>query len=752
MKIIAEPPLQLGMMVSSFDPPQFVGCFFGKLTCKLVPGVVTPSDEPDLVSGDVYADDDLTKPLLYPSDFVPKKPRVDVVVNAAAHAPGKVPVPQLDVSMSLGPIAKTLRVFGKRLWKQGMLARSPGGPAEPFAVQPIGYQFAIGGPGAKQNPAGMGLDGEEMPRVEDPKALLTRPRGDVPPGFGAIPPAWPQRFELTGSYRGNYVKERWPWFPTNFDFGYFNAAPRDQQIDGDLKGDEKLILENLHPAESTFRTRLPGLRLRLFANIRAGDLLTFREIPVRLDTVWVDVPTEKLALVWRGHINVSTPKMREIEHLLLWTEPRAEPAKPLSHYQALLAEHLAEAVEAPEPPDPPTPDDDDAAFEAEFAATDKELAAAEASLEALAAKEAATKAQPIVAATKSAADDLRAMLANTPNLPAANVAEIQGMIAEMQSVEAEFTAMDAEFDADFPPDATLDKIRAGEAGDGPYSLDGQDLAGRDLTKIDWRGSSFAKANLAGAKLSGVRLDDANLIGANLSGADLTGANLNGADLTGAALEGAKFAGAILIEARLVNHNLAGVDFTGCDAAHADFSGSNLRGAKLAQVKLVSADLSKCTLEKADFRGANLARADLGGVQATGANFDGADLSHASGASKGVFVGANFRKVVGLKVVFESALLDKADFSRAKLVGAQFGEASLREANFDRADLATASFDDADLRKAKLTNANLLRAGFDRADMTEANLEGSNAYEAGFWLAQTKDANLKNANLRHTLLG
>lgn len=754
MKIVAQEPFQVGMLPTSFDPPAFVGCFIAKAAFQLKPGgIATPLEEPEGVSGDVYVDDDLAKALLYPSDFVPKKARVDVVLLGTAHAPGKAPLPQLDVGLRLGPIAKTLRIFGKRPWKQGLLGRSPGGPAELFALQPLGYEFAIGGTGSKLNPVGMGLEGDEMPRIEDPKSLLTKPRADAPPGFGPIPLAWPQRFDHVGSYRGNYVKERWPWFPTDFDFAAFNAAPRDQQIEGALKGDEEIVLENLHPEHSTYRSRLPGLRLRMFAKVRQADVFQLREIPVRLDTVWIDMSKEKLVLVWRGHMNVSTPKMREIANLLVWTEPLTEKPKPIEHYEEVLAANLASQIEPAEPPEPPD-EADDGSFDASFAAMDKEFAGAEASLGALAAdaeKAIAKDKLPVIATPKSPADELRAVLASAGDLIPDQVASLEAMIAEIDGAEAEFAAMDKEFAAAFPEEPTADDLLSGKAGPPPYMLDGMDLSGRDLTKLDLRGSSLMKANLAGANLAGVRLDKADLTRADLSGANLTGAFLNDADLTEANVEGVKIAGASLVNATLSKLKLAGVDLTGCDASKADFSGSSFAGAKLERAKFVSADLSDCILEGADARSADFTRTLMSGVKAAKANFEGANWSHAAANENADLTGANLRGIQGIKSVFESAILDRADFSRAILKNAQFGEASLVETNFDRCDLTGASFDDANATGCKLTRANLLRASFERTDLTGANLEGSNAYEAGFWLTKTKDVRLAGTNVRKTLL-
>ncbi len=122
-----------------------------------------------------------------------------------------------------------------------------------------------------------------------------------PAGFGALGQMWIQRFSKLGSYKGNYVKERWPWFPKDFDWSYFNAAPSDLQVNGYLKGDEKLYFENLHPVHSQYNSQLPGLRVRCFiSELNDKKEKLFKEVKMNLDTLWVDMESEKLVLVWRG--------------------------------------------------------------------------------------------------------------------------------------------------------------------------------------------------------------------------------------------------------------------------------------------------------------------------------------------------------------------------------------------------------------------------------------------------------------------
>src|SRR5689334_7670844 len=52
----------------------------------------------------------------YPSDLCIMKPGTDVIVVAAAHAPGGAAVPWFDAGVRVGSLEKTIRVFGLRVW------------------------------------------------------------------------------------------------------------------------------------------------------------------------------------------------------------------------------------------------------------------------------------------------------------------------------------------------------------------------------------------------------------------------------------------------------------------------------------------------------------------------------------------------------------------------------------------------------------------------------------------------------------
>jgi len=116
----------------------------------------------------------------------------------------------------------------------------------------------------------------------------------------------------------------------------------------------------------------------------------------------------------------------------------------------------------------------------------------------------------------------------------------------------------------------------------------------------------------------------------------------------------------------------------------------------------------------DFVGANLAGKDLRGV-----NLDGSDLQHANLATSNLEDSC-----------FDNANLAFADFSRCRLIGANFVGAwnaigTFREADLTCADLRGLNLCDTDFRGARLSLARL-----DRAKLSGANLAEAVFYEVG----------------------
>ena len=66
-----------------------------------------------------------------------------MVVVGEAVAPGEAPVQELDVHVLVGPVRKSLKVFGPRIWYGG-LAGLALTPPRPFTRQPLRWEHAFG--------------------------------------------------------------------------------------------------------------------------------------------------------------------------------------------------------------------------------------------------------------------------------------------------------------------------------------------------------------------------------------------------------------------------------------------------------------------------------------------------------------------------------------------------------------------------------------------------------------------------------
>jgi uncharacterized protein YjbI with pentapeptide repeats len=743
MRIVVPPNVSFGYCVGSLNPPHLTGVFIVKATLRLRPDQIAEwDDQPSSVSGDLYVDDDLTKALRYPSDFAVFKSRADVLVVGHAHSPGGRPVEMLRVGFSVGRFAKLLAVTGDRL-DGGALG---GLRFQPFTTMSLGYELAYGGNGFARNPIGRGHDDDDRaPNLYEP----THNGVPEPAGFGPIPPHWPQRRDLLGSYGGDYVRERWPWFPRDFDWGYFNAAPRDQQLDGYLVGDETLSLEHLHPQYPMLRSKLPGVRVRCFIKEepRHSDL-PLREVPMSLDTLWVDGDASRLVLVWRGNARVRTPKMREIVNVVVGTEPLSEHARPASAYETILEQTLrpktmvrrASSIDATS--SAATIEAEVAASNAQLAELERKAIAAETELQTLAARYLRERPNRAGSSARTGESDSRFETLQR---------EMHAAEEELQALQRDMSALEMEFAGSR---WTRERVAAAVAVKAPLNdLDLADLNLSDLnlTGIDFSGSRLMRSNLRNANLAGARLTNVDLTAATLEGADLGGVNLDGADLTGAIVTDTKLTNVSINRATLAGLNLSGADLSGSAGLKPNFSGATLTGARMIRVKMPGADFSGCNLEEAVLTGADLPAAQFHAVRARAIDLSAANLQRIQADESADFSHAEFGGADAAGAIFDMSNLDFVDFRSATLVGAQFEGTSLRGANFDRANLTDAMLDSANLQNANLTNANLLRASLEGADATDARLNGANMFEAGFWLTVFVRTELAGANFKRTLL-
>jgi len=233
----------------------------------------------DVQSPFVYADahygDAETTSVRAESDFVPVKPRADVLLDAVAMVPGGGTTESLNVAL-LGPsVRKRAIVTGERCWFRGALDMRPTRPS-PFSTLPLAWHLAFGGTdrtfdddartrsdprnpvgqGFQQNSSAEAIEGRPLPCIEHPQSRLSR-WDDRPNaiGFGPVPRFAAERARYAGTYDKHWMDNVLPFLPSDFDDRYFLAAPPDQQLYNLSEGMEFVCL-NMNET-GTFRVRLP---------------------------------------------------------------------------------------------------------------------------------------------------------------------------------------------------------------------------------------------------------------------------------------------------------------------------------------------------------------------------------------------------------------------------------------------------------------------------------------------------------------
>ncbi len=786
----------VGQLADSVKPviPGLTGSFFVKATYRLQPDAAPAAwpEKPLAAAGDRFVGGDQKKGLAYATDFIPYKPQADFAVVGTAHWPPGGPVASFPVRVTVGQIRKEVAVIGPRTWVPQLLFGRPhpseAGPAESV---PLLYSDAWGGPKSRLNPIGKGPDGPDVARLEpgpfDPRRSYHH--DPDPSAFGPIPAAWPFRQERVGTYSKEWAATRWPWLPLDFDWSHYNATAPDQWFDGYLRGDEPLEFENMHHEHPVYRSHLPGVRPRLFLEQlvqKLGDEVAFREVPLDLDTLWVDMDKEQLVLVWRGRAPVLSAKLKDVKNLLVLLEPLDAPARSLDEFEAILQQQI-------NPPPPPAPPAAAPQSAQDLEATQAKIAAARQRTEErkqklkemndqrqkidtmfdtylpqvkeyMEAVKAQAKAQGIELAEPPATAqealvlavakqrETLARLKAIPGAPPEKVAQLEAMLADMEA--STLPEMPPKPQREKPKPKEEEPFDLEKARQGGYVnaiLQDRDFSGLDLSGINFSGAVFAGSKFIGTTLTGTNLRAANLTKTDLSQARLQGAVLDFADFGEATLAGASLAKASLASTKLCRLDLTGLDFSAAAGMYADFTGSTLTGAVFQEAQLPRAIFTKAEVGRVDFSKALLGAATFEKTQAAGANFTDADLTNFRSGLKADFTGAVFDRVKATGSIWRGVILDGSSFARGSFARALFEDASLKGAVFDRCDLLQAGFEDAILEGAILTNANLMWANFTGADLTRAQLDGSSLYEAVFRDTVLEGATWHDANIKKTRL-
>lgn len=738
MEIINETVFEMAYLPGRIPFPGHSLTFIVKGTFELAPGKNAQAAEEQLYpTGDEFypSDEEMLGDPRYASDFVCFKPAADLLLTGKCHAPAGEQCLAREVSFQVGGHAKTLMVTGDRTWRYGLLGSTPS-PPEPFTAIDLNCRNSYGGPGYAENPVGKGFGKQldengkkigRLPNITHPADTLSSPRTRLAPaGFGPLAQTRKPRRAHLGTFTGKYLKERWPWFPADFDWRYCNAAPADMQTSEYLVGDEKLGFTHLHAEQAQYTASLPGLRVRAFVTRRIGSgpsALEFKEVKMRLDTLWVDMEAETLVLVWRGWCEVLSEAFEDVEHLLIVSERCQDPVKPEAFYQALLDGRLREMAEDGTDERPEAP--------GESVDTQKTEEDIESQIDSM---EKVGRQQWIAGGI------------DPDNPPAQSQADKEKEAALLKELGFEPVPESSPMTRELVRERFEQGERIAEE-----DLSGLDLSGLSLAGIDLHGCILDNVMFTGCDLSGANLSGANLSAADLSGADLQGASMVETDCTKAFFQGADLSGAVLEGATFESAGLTKARFSDVRAAGADFTRADLTDAVLTDAVFTKADFSEARLERADFRRSDLSEASVEGACGPHIRMDAADLTELRASEGCAFPMGSFQKVQARESIWENADLKGADFSSACMEGADFTAAALETANFAAADMRFARFPGANLKGAKVVSANLFEGSFEKANLAGADLRGSNLYGAEFMDAHLEDTRLEFANVKMTKL-
>jgi hypothetical protein len=313
VSLVALSAAPVGSLLWQRPPNAPVLTIVCRATFVLQPGeAVLAAEQEPLAAAERPYPDGSSRGIYAPCDLVPMKPAADVVLVGHAFAPGhdgghprtpgRQPVRSLVARLTVGEVDKRVEVFCDRHFDpQGALHEGPR-----FASMPLVYERAACGPDTV-NPIGVRPDARDpygrlaLPNLQPMGLEIAAPTDVVAPVcFGPIASTWPSRRALLGATAAAQTPAEWqgPYLPPDLDPSFFDAAPRDQQLQA-LRGDERIVLLNLHAQHPELVLRLSRIRPRTFVEGLGGAP---QAVAMRADTLWFDTSRQIFTITWRGQL------------------------------------------------------------------------------------------------------------------------------------------------------------------------------------------------------------------------------------------------------------------------------------------------------------------------------------------------------------------------------------------------------------------------------------------------------------------
>jgi uncharacterized protein YjbI with pentapeptide repeats len=705
------------------------------------------------------------------------------------------------VSAQVGTLRKQLVVHGERYWNGNDISA-----AQPFASLPLGWAHTWGGPAWAENPLGMGMEHHEvnghrlrfLPRIEHPEFPLSSPDAQGrPAGFSPLDGMWPQRAAKRGTYDQQWLTTDFPAVASDADWTTFNSAPGDQQQAEPFRGDEPYAFHNLHPAQPVLQGRLPGLRARSFITHRRQGEDKFKEIRLRLNTLWCFPDAERAILIFQGLHEIAEDDGADVVHLLAGLEDLDAP-RPAEHYLAVRDKRLDKhngALEALReedlmPADLVVPLFDQAT-PMENRALDRGQRRAEAERVAARAEvishgldpdagHAPAVKGPPQPEVKTLDDLIRLRAAMDAQQAALTAQAEKDKVAMLQDIRKIFEEQNKDFgvieremkglETRGPPkpfsaalvDDFKNFIALGKAHQGDVR-ELEDMLADTRLMAQWRDGdrkqlqAYRTMAHFQAPADGVIGDAAAALRrrvaqhhadkGSFAGWDLTGANLSGLDLQGADLQGA-----LLESANLTGTLLSGADLRDAVLAHAQLMATQCQGARLDRVNLGGARIEKSDFSQASLAGAVFEKARLQEVSWRGAKLDGirledavmvaVDMGQASCEAMLLFFRRDLRGCS-----FSGARFAQCCFVECRLEGVDFSDAVFGKCAFVAIQAERAVFAGLQITSGCFAQACVLgHCDFSRARLPNMNFRGAALAASNFRQAQLQGSDFSECEL------
>jgi len=273
------------------------------------------------------------------------KPRGEVLLTGSCFSPRGTERNASTVSFRVGDLRKEIAVFGDRWWEDINTGVKIITDPVPFSELPLTWRNAFGGEDFPANPVGKGVtpvlgkDGElrtPLPNIEYRNSIIGSPADrPLPAGFDVVDMMRPERQKKTGTYDDKWLKERWPYFPDDMDYEYFNCAPVDQYIGGFFHGGEAIEILNMHPDMQLIESHLPELRIRCFVTKKEAPKSAaevFQNVTTRVDTLWLFPTLLRGVVMYRGTTEIFDEEYEDVLRIFIATERLGDQPLSLEHY------------------------------------------------------------------------------------------------------------------------------------------------------------------------------------------------------------------------------------------------------------------------------------------------------------------------------------------------------------------------------------------------------------------------------------